>query len=202
MGYGNMGKYQDLSGQTFGLLEVKRRLGQEYNKSRGLSSKHTYYECICSCGNTKTVRGTNLIEENVRSCGCATSLLQVGSLTFSSFNNYLVFETMVSRLYCKVASHNKTGVKGISRNGKSWRARIGLNKKLLDLGTVPTLEEAIDLRIEAEKEYFVPILNEAIRRGVKLNINSNSVPEHLKVGKTEDEIIRNYKEYMGITIME
>ena len=53
-----------LAGETFGDLKV---LNLAYIKS-GL----TYWDCICSCGNLTTVRGTDLTRStrSTRSCGC------------------------------------------------------------------------------------------------------------------------------------
>lgn len=50
---------------------------------------------------------------------------------------------------------NKTGVTGVSasRTIGKFEASIGVNKKLLHLGTFSTLEEAKDARIKAEAKY-------------------------------------------------
>ena len=52
----------DLAGLKFGKLNVISPAG-----SRG---GHMYWNCICDCGNEKTVRGSHLKYGNVRSCGC------------------------------------------------------------------------------------------------------------------------------------
>lgn len=52
-------------------------------------------------------------------------------------------------------SDNSTGVSGVSlgRNGKGYRAYITVNKKRIELGTYPTLQEAARVRYVAEEKY-------------------------------------------------
>ena len=54
--------FKDLTGQVFGRLTVVRRVENRGNKS--------YYECLCSCGNTVIVRGTHLKSGLIQSCKC------------------------------------------------------------------------------------------------------------------------------------
>ncbi len=55
----------------------------------------------------------------------------------------------------KLGSNNKSGFTGVHflKKKKKWRARIGVDKKKLDLGLFNTKEEAISARQEAEKIY-------------------------------------------------
>ena len=53
---------KDLTGNTFGRLQVIKSVGVT-NKSLVL------WECLCECGNTKVVRGVNLLK-GTQSCGC------------------------------------------------------------------------------------------------------------------------------------
>ncbi len=55
----------------------------------------------------------------------------------------------------KLGSNNKSGFTGVHflKKKKKWRARIGVDKKKLDLGLFNTKEEAIFARQEAEKIY-------------------------------------------------
>lgn len=52
----------DLTGRKFGRLTV---VGIE---DRG--TRKTYYECMCECGNKKSVRADSLLCGAIRSCGC------------------------------------------------------------------------------------------------------------------------------------
>ena len=59
-----MGKLVDLSGQTFGLLTVLKRV-EDRKPGRPM------WLCQCECGNTVVVSSTNLLKENgTKSCGC------------------------------------------------------------------------------------------------------------------------------------
>lgn len=53
---------KDLTGKVFGRLTAIKPLGRT---NKGL----VLWECICTCGNTKTVRGVNLTK-GTKSCGC------------------------------------------------------------------------------------------------------------------------------------
>ena len=57
-----------LIGNKYGKLEV---ISLSHNS--GSPSYNKYWECLCECGNTKTVRGSHLVSANVRSCGCLRS---------------------------------------------------------------------------------------------------------------------------------
>lgn len=57
----------DLTGKTFGFLIVQKFV---YIKNR-----KTYWECLCVCGNNKTIRGSHLVSSRIVSCGCKTNIL-------------------------------------------------------------------------------------------------------------------------------
>lgn len=61
----------DISGQRFGKLIVLKLAGKD------LSGKITW-DCICDCGNVKTVRGYHLKRQQVTSCGCSSNALPHG----------------------------------------------------------------------------------------------------------------------------
>ena len=54
----------DLIGKQIGELFVIRR-AEEVETNQG-----TMWECKCSCGNTKIIRGSSLTTKNATSCGC------------------------------------------------------------------------------------------------------------------------------------
>lgn len=54
---------QDLSGERFGRL-VAVKLSEKR------SGRKTFWDCLCDCGNKKTVRTDSLKDGSVRSCGC------------------------------------------------------------------------------------------------------------------------------------
>ena len=58
-----------------------------------------------------------------------------------------------------VRSDNMLGVKGITRTGRKFMARIFVNGASLYLGTFETLDEAISVRQEATKKHFGEFAN-------------------------------------------
>ena len=54
-----------------------------------------------------------------------------------------------------VAKDNTSGIIGVMRReNNKYRSRIRVDGKLIDLGTYSNLEDAIKVRLKAEKEYF------------------------------------------------
>ena len=64
-----MGKAIDLTGNIFGRLTVLER-DYDYPIERNLKNSGAYWKCKCSCGNFKTVRGRDLRNNIIQSCGC------------------------------------------------------------------------------------------------------------------------------------
>lgn len=60
-------KKADLVGKTFGLLTVISENPIRLNKK-------VCFDCECSCGGKKTVRGSDLISGKTNSCGCIVSM--------------------------------------------------------------------------------------------------------------------------------
>lgn len=69
--------------------------------------------------------------------------------------NLRIVSPMDSAKNMPLRSDNSTGVSGVSlgRNGKGYRAYITVNKKRIELGTYPTLQEAARVRYVAEEKY-------------------------------------------------
>ena len=60
---------EDITGQRFGRLVVITQ-----DRTRSKEGNGTYWLCTCDCGLTKSVRKSNLLSGNVKSCGCLSSL--------------------------------------------------------------------------------------------------------------------------------
>jgi len=73
-----MGKLIDLTGQRFGKLTVIARDGSDKN------NKATWL-CRCDCGKETVVRGSDLRQEKIRSCGCIKTNLLSKNLTGQKF---------------------------------------------------------------------------------------------------------------------
>lgn len=56
--------FRDLTGQKFNMLTPL----SWYRKDN-----HTYWHCLCECGNTTEVRSANLVSNRVHSCGCLSA---------------------------------------------------------------------------------------------------------------------------------
>ena len=76
-----MGKFKDLTGQTFGKLTVIKRVEDQ-------KAGRPMWLCQCECGNLTTVSSTRLMRPNgTRSCGClkhqpSPSLIDLTGQTF------------------------------------------------------------------------------------------------------------------------
>lgn len=57
-------KIEDLNGRVFGNLEVV-----EYDAVRSEKAKGTFWKCVCSCGNKKSVKASHLKNGSIVSCG-------------------------------------------------------------------------------------------------------------------------------------
>lgn len=82
--------FQDLTGQQFGKLLVLE-LDKTRMNSRKEGNFHSYWKCICECGNTTTVRDSELKNGHTISCGCIRSK---GELIISKIlqNENIVYE--------------------------------------------------------------------------------------------------------------
>ena len=63
---------------------------------------------------------------------------------------------------CLTSKNNKSGYKGVywSKERKKWCAQITINNKTKGLGRYDTIEEAIEARKKAAKEYYGEFANE------------------------------------------
>lgn len=69
-------RYVDLAGQTFGKLTVLSKV--DYRNDLGKIV--TTWECQCSCGNKHIASSGNLVNSNVKSCGCLFDEVQEADL--------------------------------------------------------------------------------------------------------------------------
>ena len=73
---------EDITGQTFGYLTVKK-----YLYSQG---HHSFWECECKCGNTCATNGTLLKSGGKKSCGCLHSIGEA-NITRILQDNHILF---------------------------------------------------------------------------------------------------------------
>lgn len=103
-----MSKFIDITGKKFNKLTVVERLD---NAAGGIA----VWKCICDCGNITVVRGSNLKNGAVKSCGCLSKIATTTTHGMSKSRLYSVWNAMKSR--CRnpnAVDYNRYGGRGIS----------------------------------------------------------------------------------------
>lgn len=134
----------DLTGQRFGRLTALRPTERRDRKGS------VYWMCRCDCGGQAEVPGDRLVQGNVLSCGCLKSENQKEIAGRLHRIDGTCLEILEKRKYRR---DNKSGFRGVFRmkNGH-YRVYIGFKGKRYNLGTYSDYEEAVDIRLQAEKE--------------------------------------------------
>lgn len=145
----------DYTGQTFGRLTAIRHVS------------HGKWLWRCSCGNETIAKPADVKNGKPASCGCA---LRESSRNRASegnvFDHYDGTSVSVIRAIVsgKVRRNNASGCTGISvrRNAASvsYRARIMVRWKEINLGTYASMDDAVTARKDAERKYFGEIISE------------------------------------------
>lgn len=103
-----MSKFVDIAGKKYNHLTVIKRLE---NAKGGVP----VWECKCDCGNITTVRGSNLKNGSVKSCGCLRHKPTVVSHNMSNTRLYHVYAGMKSRCFNKsLKTYKNYGGRGIT----------------------------------------------------------------------------------------
>lgn len=141
-----MANTKDLTGQRFG------RLVAEYPTDRRDRKGSVYWHCRCDCGNTVEVPADKLVQGECRSCGC---LKEENHRKLTERLHHIdgtCVEFLEKRRH---RSDNSSGFRGVHQrpNGR-YRVYIGFQGKKYMLGTYDTFEEAVDCRLNAEKEIY------------------------------------------------
>lgn len=132
-----MGKYIDLTGQRFVRLTVLSR-----NAEKSDLKKHSYFNCICDCGNTRVVASGDLKNGSSKSCGCITKETTITRNTKHGEGHTNLYEVWCAIKARCCNSTNKAfknyGGRGITIcdewklfvNFKEWALRTGYGKGL------------------------------------------------------------------------
>lgn len=143
----------NLEGKRFGKLTVIERAGKTKNDN-------ALWLCQCDCGNTAVAMGTSLRRGDTISCGCNKDK-QIANAK-KVIEEKTIDGVQVPKLTQKVRSDSSTGHKGIYKRKRGKReyyeVSIGIKGKRKYVGSYKTLNEAINARKEAEKEYYEPYI--------------------------------------------
>ena len=101
------GKLKDLTGLKFGKLTVI-----SFSHMKG---KHSYWDCICECGNAHTVRSDCLKCGFVKSCGCMNTTDRMKPDSIKKHRLYSIYWGMRQRCYNNKQKHyDRYGGRGIT----------------------------------------------------------------------------------------
>lgn len=134
----------DLVCQRFGKLLVKSRV-ENTNSGRSM------FECVCDCGNTNNVNGSDLRRGATKSCGCGIKGRPriIKTDTVMSIPEYVVWVGMKQRCNDKNSkSYRYYGGKGITVS-EEW---MNFDRFLFDMGERPSSEYTLE-RIDSLKGY-------------------------------------------------
>lgn len=139
-------KKMDISGQRFG------RLTALYPTDRRDSHGVVYWVCRCDCGNQTEVPASNLVNGTCKSCGCLKKENQDKIQDRLHHIDGTCVEFLEKR---KKRKDNKSGFRGVyqGKNGR-FRVSIGFRGKRIYLGTYDDFENAVEARLEAEKNIY------------------------------------------------
>jgi len=135
------GRGLELTGMTFGELTVLRKVEGKTSKERSF-----IWECRCSCGKIVEIPANQLMKGYHKRCGC----MKVKHL--KEVNQYIEGTSLKMVFSDTVRTDNTSGYKGVYRKADRWAARIQYKGKRYFLGTFDKLEDAIQVRKEAEEK--------------------------------------------------
>lgn len=122
-------KRKDITGQKFGKLKV---VSFAYTKKGNGRNYHSFYNCVCECGNACVVEGAKLRNGHTQSCGCYRHERQVEANTKHKGRYtklYVVWCNMKGRCYNpKYQRFNTYGARGITVC-EEWKNDFGTFQK-------------------------------------------------------------------------
>lgn len=153
----------DLQGHRYGRLTVL----EAYRTPE--SSDGEYWRCRCDCGNTVVCHKESLRSGNTRSCGCLREEMRKENMRKGiHFEAGTCIERIASQKLC---ANNTSGRRGVyQRENRRWRAAIGFQGKVYNLGTFDRFEDAVSARVQAEQELYQTFLKTYREQTAESNI--------------------------------
>jgi len=213
-----MPTFNDLTDRIFGRLTV-------VGKSEFRRNSKIFWDCICACGNSKTVRGGDICSGKIRSCGCLQKEINIKVNTTHGYadkiREYNIWQSMKARCKNPSNSHYKNyGGRGIIVCDRWKESFVNF---LTDMGMRPSDEHSIE-RINNDGNYEpenckwgtegeqqrnktsnvwfeyngIKMVQEEWAK--KLNTDSRHIIYHLKNGRSFDWILKFLSKKRGITI--
>ena len=147
---GNPKAIVDFSGQTFFELTAIERV------------KAGIWRFRCSCGKEIVAKTADVKAGRIQSCGHVLSKTAKNKIDVEGKNVLGHFDgTTVSKLRAIMASPEVHGIRRAPRVAmECYTARITVRRKQIYLGHFPDYESAVAARREAEKKYYLPIIEE------------------------------------------
>jgi len=121
---------KNIAGQRFGMLVATRFAGIN---DRG----YAMWECLCDCGNTKAINGSDMRRGSTMSCGCHRAINRLtANLQHGQYRSrtYKIWQGMLQRCdYPHAINYHNYGGRGV-RVCERWRSFINF---LADMGEAP-----------------------------------------------------------------
>ncbi len=185
----NQMKIIDISNTRFGrLIALKINIEKSHRRA--------HWNCICDCGNTLTVNGTQLRSGHTKSCGCLSrdNLIKAatrhgharrGKIT----SEYNIWQKAKKRVINPKTQHyNHYGGRGI-KMCKRWLDSF--QNFLSDMGYRPSTEHSID-RINNDGDYEPSNCRWATKLQQSLNTRRNVRIEYLGKNMTVSEWSKHF----------
>lgn len=134
--------FVDIAGQKF------HRLTALYRLDKRDRAGYVIWHCRCDCGNEVDVSYNALVHANMKSCGCQK---KEHDRALAGYLTHVAGTSIDMLKSSKLPANNSTGVKGVYLVKGKYVAKIVFQKKQYVLGTFRTLEEAAQVRHEAEE---------------------------------------------------
>lgn len=183
-------RWLDLTGQRYGRLVVLRLANQDEISVYGtgkegepgkiaeenagvLGRLQDLWLCRCDCGNVCVCQKENLRDGKTKSCGCFRNETRQKNMRKAI---HFVDGICVERIACrKTCVNNTSGHRGVYRRSNgTWRASIGFQGKVYNLGTFTAFNEAVQARVKAEKELYDPFIRSF--QAQKKKTSGNEIP--------------------------